>query len=135
MELRSQDPQAAYSPDSASQAAGYWLATSQSLVADPELAADSEVRKAYSKMASSQAGLLEQHSQPAAAEQAYQAANAICPSSPEAVFRYVNFLMTQNRPADALQVVQNAVSSAPGNEQFQSLIENLKRSVASGGKP
>ena len=135
MELGSSDSQAAYSPESASQAAGYWASTAQSLVSDSELAADSEVRKAYSKLASAQAGLLEQHNQPAAAEQAYQAANQICPSSPEAVFRYVNFLMSQNRQADALAVVQNAFRSAPGNPQFQDLIQNLKRSVASGGKP
>jgi hypothetical protein len=135
MELRSPAVQDAYTPEAALKAADYWRTTAQSLAADPELAGDSEVRKAYSKMACAQAGLLEEHQQNAAAEQAYQAATQICPSSSEAVFRYVNLLVNLNRPSDALDIAQAAASAAPGNEQFRDLVNNLKRSVAASNRP
>ena len=44
-----------------------------------------------------------------AADFAFRQAFALCPYSPEVVFRYIDFLMGQNRGADALLVVETAV--------------------------
>jgi tetratricopeptide (TPR) repeat protein len=126
MELRAPSSQEAYSAEAASQAVDYWR-TAQQIIGDSE--ADSDVRMAYAKMASAQAGLLADHNLNAEADQAYRVATEICPSSPEAVFRYVNLLLTQNRLPDAVQVAQRALMAAPDNLQFHSLVENLQRSV------
>jgi hypothetical protein len=126
MELRAPSSQEAHSAEAASQAVDYWR-TAQQIIGDSE--ADSDVRMAYAKMASAQAGLLADHNLNAEADQAYRVATEICPSSPEAVFRYVNLLLTQNRLPDALQVAQTALMAAPDNLQFHSLVENLQRSV------
>ena len=74
---------------------------------------DQEVLRAYSKLATAQAGLLAAHDFNAEAEQAYRLATEICPDSPEAVFRYVNLLLTQQRFADAVPVVETAVKGRP----------------------
>jgi hypothetical protein len=127
LELRTATSQGAYTPEVASQAVGYWRAIAQQLLSDPETPPDSEARKAYSKMASAQAGLLAEHNLPDQAGEAYRVATEICPSSPEAVFRYANLLVSRNRSADALQIVQIAAAAAPDNQQFRDLADNLKR--------
>ena len=86
----------------------------------------SDPRKAYSKLVSSQAGLFLQRGYAAEAEQAFRIANEICPTSPEAVFRYVNMLVDQKRIEDALPVAEAAVKAAPENQQFRNLVEQLK---------
>src|SRR5215469_14389090 len=48
---------------------------------------------------------------------AFKQAFAICPSSPEAVYRYVQFLMTQKRRPDALLIAQTASRIDPANDQ------------------
>src|SRR5262245_36235356 len=74
----------------------------------------------------SQAGLFQNREFTEAAEQAFRLATEICPESPEAVFRYVNLLLTQNRAADALPVLEAAVRADPDQEQFQDLLSRLK---------
>ena len=61
------------------------------------------------------------------AEQAFQFAIEICPYSPEAVFRYVNLLMGQNRWEDAVPVVQSAVKADPEDAQFRDLLDRLRQ--------
>ena len=66
----------------------------------------------------------------AEADFAYRQAFALCPASPEAVFRYVNFLVNQNRTADAIAVAEvgtAAVEGKPPAPQFRYLLENLKK--------
>jgi predicted Zn-dependent protease len=82
---------------------------------------------AYSKLASSQAGLLLERGYVAEAEQAFQSAYAIAPTSPEAVFRYVNLLVSQNRPQDALPIAEAASRTEPGNKQFSNLVRELQK--------
>jgi predicted Zn-dependent protease len=97
------------------------------LLADPETPDGSDPRKAYSKLVSEQAALLLNRNYSAPAEEAFKIANEICPSSPEAVFRYVQMLMGQNRIQDAVQVGENAVKAAPENQQFRDLLEQLRK--------
>jgi hypothetical protein len=127
MELRVPDSQTVFTQQTAAQAVDYWQTTATQLVNDPETPADSDPRKAYSKMASAQANLLSDHNFIAEAEQAFKAATEICPTSPEAVFGYVNLLMSHNQMAQAVPVVESAVAAAPDNQQFRDLLQQLKR--------
>jgi beta-lactamase regulating signal transducer with metallopeptidase domain len=62
---------------------------------------------------------------------AYRQAWALCPYSPEAVYRYVNFLTGRNRTSDALLIAETTAEfpSRPGFDakQMQSLVDQLKR--------
>jgi predicted Zn-dependent protease len=126
MELRVQDPQDALTADRAAQSVDYWRTIADQLTADPQTPDGSDPRKAYAKMICAQAGLMLDRNYPAEAEQVYRIANEILPSSPEAVFRYVQLLIDQKRFADAVPVVQNAVNAAPDEKAFRDLLESVK---------
>ena len=127
MELNVRDEQNALTADRAAQSVDYWRAIAQQLLADSQTPEGSNPRKAYSKLVSEQAALLLNRNYTAEAEQAFRIANEICPSSPEAVFRYINLLTGQSRFKDAVQVGENAVKAAPENQQFRDLLERLKQ--------
>jgi hypothetical protein len=65
------------------------------------------------------------------ADFAFRQAWALCPYSPEVVFRYVNFLLTENRRADALLVAETAANmpTMQGREydQMRALVEQLRK--------
>ena len=74
------------------------------------------------------------------ADFAYRQAFALCPHSPEAVYRYVNFLVNQKRTDDALTVAETAIKAARDKssaDQFGYLINNLKniRAQESANRP
>jgi hypothetical protein len=127
MELRSADPQAALTHDRAEQSLDYWRNTAQSLLADPEAPQGSDPRNAYSKLLISQANLFLDRNYSGQAEEALRLATQLAPASPEAVFDYANLLAKENRFAEASQLVQNALTLAPANQQFQSLLQSLNR--------
>lgn len=58
---------------------------------------------------------------------AFRQAFALCPYSPEVVFRYSNFLLQFNRVADARQIAQAAMQVEPKNVQFSHLLQNLEQ--------
>ena len=58
---------------------------------------------------------------------------ALCPSSPEAVYRYVNFLMNQKRKSDALLIAQAAAHIDP--EHFNGLMRNLSQQPGAAASP
>jgi beta-lactamase regulating signal transducer with metallopeptidase domain len=62
-----------------------------------------------------------------AADFAFKQSFAICPYSPEAVYRYVQLLVTQKRLPDALLIAETAARIDPANPQFTYLIRNLKQ--------
>ena len=97
------------------------------MLADAKTSGDSAVLNAYAKLATAQAGLLAAHNFNGEAEQTYRLATEICPSAPEAVFSYVNLLVTQQRFAEAVPVVEKAVRAAPDNQQLHDLLDTLKR--------
>ncbi|MEJ0090280.1 MAG: hypothetical protein WDM80_11130 [Limisphaerales bacterium] len=58
------------------------------------------------------------------ADFAFRQAIALCPYSPYAVFKYVNFLLSQNRGSDALLIAKNA---AEISGQIPSMREDAKQ--------
>lgn len=135
MQLRAANGQSGFTPDAAAQVVNYWRNTAQDLASDPTITADSEPLKEYAKMVAAQASLLADHNYTSQAEQAYQVAVQILPGCPEAVFQYVNLLMGQNRVADALAVLQNAILAAPENKQLRDLLQNVKSIQEQNGGP
>ena len=127
MELRPGDGQNSLTPERAAESAAYWSGVAQRLPSDSSDPGAANVLKTYSKMAAAQATLLLDHNYPAQAEANFQVANQLCPSSPEAVFGYVQLLVGQNRVNDAIAVAGNAVNAAPNNNQFRDLLQRLRQ--------
>jgi hypothetical protein len=109
---------------------------------DPQFIQNDYAQKMFSKLRSSSAGVyawrVDHAANPADKERmtreadfAFREAWALCPYSPEAVFRYVNFLLKQKRISDALLVAETAAQmpSMQGRdgEQIRDLVENLKK--------
>ena len=107
---------------------------------------DDDGQKAFSKLRSSQAGMYAWRADPrtcpaefrqkSAASQealiketdfAFKQAFAFCPYSPEAVFRYINFLLTQGRFDDAVIVCETCRKLDPFNGQIENTIGQLKQ--------
>jgi len=57
---------------------------------------------------------------------AFKQAFAFCPYSPEAVFRYVNFLLLFNRLEDAQIVAETCLKLDPFNDQVKGLVSQLQ---------
>jgi hypothetical protein len=127
MELGNQDPQAALTPERASQSLDYWRATTQELLADPDAPQGSTPRDAYSKLLVSQANLFLDRSYSGPAEEALRLATQLAPASPEAVYNYTSLLAKEDRFAEASQLVQTALTLAPANQGFQTLLQALSK--------
>jgi hypothetical protein len=128
MELRAGGEQNNLTAERAAQSVDYWRAITQQLLADPEFTQSHHARASYSKLLSSQAGLLVERNFPVEAEQTFRFANELCPSSPEAVYRYVNWLVTQGRVDDALPVAEAAVRADVNHQhQYRGLVTELNR--------
>jgi hypothetical protein len=93
--------------------------------------------KTYSKLRSSIAGVYawryketkspeEKKRLARAADFAFRQAFALCPYSPEAVFRYTNWLVGQGRRQDALLVARTGETLDPRNRNFSDLVTNLE---------
>ena len=109
---------------------------------DRQFVQSTGAQKWFSKLRSSIGGLYAWRAQHAAdaserermndaADFTFRQAFALCPYLPEAVFRYVTFLMNANRGADALLVAETA-AQMPANqgkdgEQIRGLVEQLKK--------
>jgi tetratricopeptide (TPR) repeat protein len=113
---------------------------------DPRFIRDDDGQKAFSKLRSSQAGVYAwrlsrdcppEYAPKNAAEYqalaretdfAFKQSFAFCPYSPEAVYRYVNFLLlpTINRLDDAILVVETCQKLDPFNGQITDLVNQLK---------
>ena len=105
---------------------------------------DDDAQKAFSKLRSSQAGMYywrlgqqcpPEYRQKTPAAQAalvretdfaFKQSFAFCPYSPEAVFRYVNFLLQFGRFDDAIIVAETCKKLDPYNDQVSNLIDQLK---------
>ncbi len=105
---------------------------------DPAYARNPAAQKAFSKLRSAIGGLYvwrAEHAKTPAektrmlqeADFAYRQAFALCPYSPEAVFRYVNLLLSANRPKDAVLVAQTCLQLDPANDSVKSLLQQLKQ--------
>jgi hypothetical protein len=109
---------------------------------DPRFIQSSDSQKMFSKLRGSIAGLYAwraQHATDAAekkrmsdeADFAFRQSFALCPYSPEAVNRYVNLLLSENRRADALLVAETAAKMPPmkdrDGDQIRSLVKQLQQ--------
>ncbi len=108
---------------------------------DPQFVQNDYAQRMFSKFRSSIAGVYTWRVKHAVGESekdrmaheadfAFRQAWALCPYSPEAVFRYVNFLLEQKRSADALLVAETAarMPAMQGRDgaQMRTLVEQLK---------
>jgi hypothetical protein len=59
------------------------------------------------------------------ADYAFRQAYALCPTSPEVLFRYVDFLMSQRRLDDAILIVRTTLRLTPADDHFYDQYENL----------
>jgi tetratricopeptide (TPR) repeat protein len=112
---------------------------------DRKFIRDDDAQKAFSKLRSSQAGVYawrcgqqcppEYRQKTQAGEDAliretdfaFKQSFAFCPYSPEAVFRYVQFLVPLGRVDDAMIVAQTCQKLDPYNPQIIDLIDQLKK--------
>jgi len=124
---RQRSEQNGLSAERAAQSVDYWRVQAQQLLSDPETPEGSDARKAYSKLVASQGGLFADNKLNTQAEEAFRIAAEICPDSPEAVFRYTNLLLSQNRASEAVPVVEAGLKVAPDNKQLQDLLQRLKK--------
>jgi len=127
MELRVQDTENGLTQERAAQAVDYWQTAAQQVLSDAEASDSPWVRKTWSKMASEQAALLLDHNYTAEAEAEFRIANQICPSSPDAVFKYVSLLVNQKRMDEATQVAEQGATADPQNAQFRDLVAQLRK--------
>ena len=68
------------------------------------------------------------------ADLAFRQAFALCPYSPEAVFRYTTLLTKLNRLDDALLLAKTCQKLEPDNGQFTGLAQKLKNLKATGAR-
>jgi len=105
---------------------------------DKDFAANDEARKAFSKLRSSIGGLYAWHSQNDsngddrkrmydAADFAFRQSYACCPYSPEAVYRYVNLLVTHQRTEEALLLAKTSARLDPENHEMHALVTQLEK--------
>lgn len=105
---------------------------------DAGYARNAPAQKTFSKLRSAIAGLYAWRAEHATAAEeqsrltqeadfAFRQAIALCPNSPEAVFRYVNLLLTQKRFADARLVAQVNLKLTPKEDQARELVERLQK--------
>ncbi len=104
---------------------------------DPRFVRDDDAQKAFSKLRSAQAGLYtfringqrspaERNRMIKEADFAFRQAFAFCPYSPEAVFRYINLLMSLGRIDDAIMIVKTSKKLDPENGAMNGLVEQLE---------
>jgi len=104
---------------------------------DPQFVEDTWAQKAFSKLRSSIGGVYdwratnantpaEKQQMAKEADFAFRQAYALCPTSPEALFRYVRLLLSLNRLDDARLVAETTLKLDPEDAQIRSLLEHLK---------
>ena len=105
--------------------------------ADEKFVRNAYVCKTYSKLRSSIAGVYawrwknsktpeEKQRMAKETDLAFRQAYALCPYSPEAVYRYTSWLTEQARTKDALLLAQTAARLDPRNSKFAKLVEDLE---------
>lgn len=101
LELRATGSGHGLSAAQASEALDFWRGAQQDLDSEP---LDSEVRKAWAKMAVAQSNLLARQGFAAEAEQGYGLARAIAPKLPEAVLGLAALMEKSGRPDEAVRL-------------------------------
>jgi hypothetical protein len=105
---------------------------------DRQFAENEDAQKTFSKLRASIGGVYawrvshpidpkEQARMIRAADFAFRQAVALCPYSPEAVYRYVNLLLSQNRIPDAILLAKTSQKLDPENTSFKTLAAQLQQ--------
>ena len=105
---------------------------------DPQFVQNPPACKTFSKLRSSQGGNYawraanaqsepEKERMKKAADLAFRQAFALCPYSPEAIFRYTNLLVDGGRLDEAILIAETAIKIEPGNRQLRNLVSELQR--------
>ena len=123
---------------------------------DPRFVENDYARKLFSKLRTSIGGLYAWRLNPQSATEyrpkskaeyqrllneadfAFRQAFALCPYSPEALFRYVQLLLQLNRMDDAVLITETFLKVDPQNQQARGLLDNLrsyKKQSAATAKP
>ena len=104
---------------------------------DPQFVADTWAQKAFSKLRDSIGGVYawrvtnantpaEKPRMAKEADFAFRQAYALCPVSPETLFRYVQLLLSLDRANDARLLTETTLKLDPTNALIHSLLDNLK---------
>lgn len=105
---------------------------------DRSFAENQSARKTFSKLRTSIGGMYAwraEHAKDAderdrmyqAADLAFRQGYAICPISPEAIWRYVNLLVSRQRFDDAILIVKTSLHLDPDNQQLKGLLSQLMK--------
>jgi hypothetical protein len=105
---------------------------------DTGFARNSDAQKAFSKLRSSIGGLYawraaqateesEKRQMNESADAAFREDFALCPSLPEALYRYVQLLTTLNRPDDAILLTETALRIDPDSTYAKDLLRALRK--------
>jgi hypothetical protein len=113
MELRAQDGQNALTAERAAQSLDYWHATTQQMLADPEVASSPETLKSWSKMAVGQANLFAGRNYPDEAEQTYRLSMEMWPRNIESVSGLSDLLLRTGRAAEARRLLDDFARNHP----------------------
>ena len=108
---------------------------------DPQFIQDAWAQKAYSKLRGAIGGIYawratnaknpeEKQRMTRAADLALRQAYALCPNSPENLFRYVALLVSSGRTDDARRLAETSLKLDPKNGVVETLLKNLERSKA-----
>lgn len=104
---------------------------------DPQFLEDTSAQKAFSKLRSSTGGIYdwrrtnaktadEKQRMTKEADFAFRQAFALCPTSPEALFRYVKLLLSESRLDDARLLARTTLELDPENAMVKALLDQSK---------
>lgn len=125
IELRARNSQD-LTADQVNQALEFWGSQAQEFGFGTDPAEAPDARAAWSRMAAAQGNLFLAHDYTGEAEQAFRLAQQISPGTPQAVLPLVNLLARQNRPLEAIPVLERALEMAPGNSEFDRLLSEMQ---------
>jgi len=116
MQLGAQGDPGAFSADLAAQTVSYWQNTAQQLLANPEAAESPDTLLTYSHDVVAQANLLAAHDYSAEAEQAYNLASQLAPTSFEAVAGLADVLHQSGQANRAMQILNDFAQNNPSQQ-------------------
>ncbi len=126
IELRARNSAEGLTANQVNQALEYWGSRAGEFGYGTDPSDAPEARGAWSRMAAAQGNLFLAHEFTGEAEQTFRLAQQISPGTPQAVLPLVDLLARQNRPAEAIPVLERALEVAPGNADFERLLVEMQ---------
>ncbi|MCW5553997.1 MAG: hypothetical protein KIS67_17810 [Verrucomicrobiae bacterium] len=129
MELNSQ---ATLTSGDAARSLDFWYATAQQLLRDPGFSDASDVRAAWSQMATAQGNLFANRNLPGEAEQAHRIAAELAPTQPEPAIQLAELLARTGHTREAIQILDSFATQYP---HHSSRIQEEKQFLATRRNP